>query len=104
MEVMGASDEQFFAAGTHTRNTAFGGRQRILGFFGEDLIRFNQWTITLAARVDDWNNFNAGSFCTPVSGTCTSPSGPFPQRRDLAPGSCPSTDQIVPFLLYFLAL
>jgi len=84
MEVMGASDEQFFTAGTHTRNTASGGRQRILGIFGEDLIRFNKWTITIAARVDDWNNFNATSYCTPVSGTCTSPSGPFPQRSDFA--------------------
>jgi outer membrane cobalamin receptor len=40
MEVMGASDEQLFTAGTHTRNNAAGGRQRIAGFFGEDLIRW----------------------------------------------------------------
>ena len=84
MEVMGASDEQFFTAGANTRNTASGGRQRILGIFGEDLIRFNKWTITLAARVDDWNNFSASFLCTPVTGTCTAPSGPFPQRSDLA--------------------
>jgi len=84
MEVMGASDEQLFTAGTHTRNNAAGGRQRILGLFGEDIVRFNQWTIILAGRFDDWNNFNASSICTPVSGKCTSPSVLYPSRSDLA--------------------
>ncbi len=85
MEVMGASDEQLFTTGTHTRNNASGGRQRILGGFGEDLLRLNNWTIILAGRFDDWNNFNASSICTPVSGTCTSsPSTLFPSRSDLA--------------------
>jgi outer membrane receptor protein involved in Fe transport len=85
MEVMGASDEQLFTAGLHTRNNASGGRQRILGWFGEDLIRFNKWTIILGARLDDWNNFNASSICTPVSGTCkSSPSMLYPSRSDLA--------------------
>src|SRR6202158_606617 len=32
MEVMGASDEQLFTAGAHTRNNASGGRQHILGW------------------------------------------------------------------------
>ena len=84
MEVMGASDEQLFLSGTHTRNNAAGGRQRILGWFGEDLIRWNSWTIILAGRFDDWNNFNASSICTPVFGTCTSPSVLYPSRSDLA--------------------
>ncbi len=84
MEVMGASDERFFSSGTHTRNNAAGGRQRILGIFGEDLIRWNKWTVILAGRVDDWNNFNASSICMPFSGTCTSPSTLYPQRSDLA--------------------
>jgi outer membrane receptor protein involved in Fe transport len=84
MEVMGASDEQLFTAGTHTRNNASGGRQRIFGFFGEDLIRWNNWTIILAGRVDDWNNFRASSICTPIDGTCTSPSVLYPARSDLA--------------------
>ena len=85
MEVMGASDEQLFTAGAHTRNNASGGRQRILGWFGEDLVRFNKWTIILGARLDDWNNFNASSICTPVSGTCkSSPSMLYPSRSDLA--------------------
>ncbi len=85
MEVMGASDEQLFSAGTHTRNNASGGRQRILGWFGEDLVRVNKWTIILAGRFDDWNNFNASSICTPVSGACTtSPSVLYPSRSDFA--------------------
>ena len=83
MEVMGASDEQLFSLGTHTRNNASGGRQRILGIFGEDLIRFHNWTVILAGRFDDWNDFNASSICTPVSGTCPSPAL-YPQRGDRA--------------------
>ena len=84
MEVMGASDEQAFSVGTHTRNTASGGRQRIVGLFGEDLIRVKNWTVILGARIDDWNNFNASSLCTPVAGTCPSPSMLFPSRSDVA--------------------
>ncbi len=84
MEVMGASDEQFFSAGTNTRDNASGGRQRMLGIFGEDLARWNNWTVILAARVDDWNNFKASSICTPVAGSCPSPSTLYPTRSDLA--------------------
>lgn len=84
MEVMGASDEQFFSTGVHTRNNASGGRQRIVGLFGEDLIRFDKWTVILGGRVDDWNNFDSSSICTPVAGTCASPSVLYPSRSDLA--------------------
>lgn len=84
IEVMGASDEQLFSSGTHTRNNASGGRQRIFGLFGEDIIRWKNWTAILAARIDDWNNFDASSICTPVAGSCTSPSLRYASRRDLA--------------------
>jgi len=85
MEVMGSSNETFFTSGTNTRDNVSGGRQRILGVFGEDLVRWKQWTVILAGRVDDWNNFNASSICTPVSGTCAnSPSTLYPMRSDLA--------------------
>jgi outer membrane receptor protein involved in Fe transport len=84
MEVMGASDEQLFSTGTHTRNNASGGRQRIVGLFGEDLVRIKNWTVILGARMDNWNNFNASSICTPVAGTCPSPSLLYPSRSDLA--------------------
>lgn len=84
MQVLGTSNEQFFSSGTHTRNSVSGGRQRIVGLFGEDLIRFDKWTVILGARVDDWNNFNANFICTAVGGTCPSPSVLFPSRSDLA--------------------
>lgn len=84
LEAMGFSDEQLFTAGTHTRNNSSGGRQRIVGLFGEDMIRWNKWTVIAAARMDDWNNFNASSICTPVDGTCTTPSAFYPSRSDLA--------------------
>jgi|CZKD01.1.fsa_nt_gi outer membrane receptor protein involved in Fe transport len=84
MELMGASDEQLFSSGVHTRNNASGGRQRILGAFGEDLIRWNNWTIILAGRFDNWNNFDASSICTPVSGACPSPSTLYPSRSNSA--------------------
>jgi outer membrane receptor protein involved in Fe transport len=85
MEVMGASDDQFYSSGAHTHNTAAGGRQRTLGWFGEDILRLRQkWTIILAGRFDDWSNFNDSSICTPVSGTCTSPSTAYPARNATA--------------------
>ncbi len=85
MEVMGASDERLFSAGVHTRNNAAGGRQRIIGIFGQDIIHLQQkWTIILGARVDNWNNFNASSLCTPVAGTCPSPDSFFPSRSQTA--------------------
>ncbi len=84
IEVMGASDEQFFSAGANTHDNASGGRQRILGLFGEDLVRWHDWTVIPAARVDDWNNFNASSICSPVAGACPSPNVQYPQRSDLA--------------------
>jgi len=85
MEVMGASDEKFFTAGVHTRNNAAGGRQRILGIFGEDIIRLGQkWTIILGARVDNWNNFDATSLCTPVDGACPAPDSFYPDRSQTA--------------------
>ena len=86
MEVMGASDEQLYSSGANSRNNAAGGRQRILGLFGEDILRFRQkWTIILAGRFDDWSNFNANSICTPVSGSCSSsPSTQYPDRSATA--------------------
>ncbi len=84
MEVMGASDEQVFSSGTNTRDNASGGRQRIFGLFGEDLIRWNKWTLILAARFDDWNDFHASSICKPVAGKCPSPSTLYPARSEMA--------------------
>lgn len=48
------------------------------------MVRIKNWTVILGARVDNWNNFNASSICTPVDGACTSPSVLYPSRSDLA--------------------
>ena len=84
MEVIGSSVEQAFSSGTNTRDTTSGGRQRIVGVFGQDIVRFKRWTTILGARVDSWKNFNASFVCTPVSGSCTTPTTIFPHRSDLA--------------------
>ncbi len=86
-EVIGVSDDQLFSAvsGKHTANTAAGGRQRIAGLFGEDILRVHdKWTIILSTRLDHWGNFDASSIRTPLS-----PPGPvqpkyFPDRTDNA--------------------
>jgi outer membrane receptor protein involved in Fe transport len=84
-EVMGASDEQLFSSGTHTRNKAAGGRQRTLGLFGEAIFRLSEkWTIILAARFDDWNNFDASSITSPVGSPGPPAATLFPSRSDSA--------------------
>lgn len=66
MEVMGESDEQLLSGPNKHRNS--GGRQRTLGFFGEDVVRIQKWTVILAGRVDYWNNFHASQTTIPNSG------------------------------------
>ncbi|MBZ5573648.1 MAG: TonB-dependent receptor [Acidobacteriia bacterium] len=79
MEVMGASDERLFSGPNRNRNG--GGRQRIFGLFGEDIVRLKNWTIILAVRMDRWNNFDANLVTAPNS---SSPAVTFyPDRTDL---------------------
>ena len=71
-EVMGWSDESTFFSGTHTANTVAGGRQRIIGIFGEDILQFSPtWILTAAGRIDTWRNFQAQSLRIPASGPLT---------------------------------
>jgi outer membrane cobalamin receptor len=65
-EVIGSSDELLFTGPNQSRTG--GGRQRTLGWFGEDIFHRAKWTVILAARVDDWNNFNGRLITVPVSG------------------------------------
>lgn len=65
-EVIGASEELLFTGPNQSRNG--GGRQRTLGMFGEDIFHRAKWTVLLAARVDDWRNFNGSLLTTPISG------------------------------------
>lgn len=83
--VRGASNEQNYTAGRVRSATGAGGRQRIGGIFGEDIIRAGpRWIFTLNARGDTWRNYRALSVTRPLA-----PAGPlqvtnFPARSAAA--------------------
>ena len=79
-EVMGSSDELLFSGPNQSRTG--GGRQRTLGWFGEDIFHRAKWTVILAARVDDWNTFKGSLITVPVSGAPTVTL--YPSRGDVA--------------------
>ena len=65
---LGHSNEQIFSAttGNNLRDTATGGHQRTIGFFGEDIIQLAPgWTLQVSARFDDWRNYDAFLFTDP---------------------------------------
>ena len=67
-EVMGWSRERTFSSGAQTATSISGGRQRTVGVFGEDILRFTpRWIVTLGARWDDWRNFDALTLRIPVA-------------------------------------
>ncbi|MGA8298167.1 MAG: TonB-dependent receptor [Terriglobales bacterium] len=68
-EVIGASDDLFFVGSNQAQIGS--GRQRALGWFGEDIFQRPKWTVIAAARVDDWSNFEGQTFVVPVSGPPT---------------------------------
>jgi outer membrane receptor protein involved in Fe transport len=71
-EVMGWSHERTFSSGAQTARSISGGRQRTVGVFGEDIIRFTpRWIVTLGARLDDWHNFDALTLRVPTTGATT---------------------------------
>ena len=66
-EVRGASDELAFTAGRVTSTIGAGGRERIVGVFGQDIIRFTpKWLLTLGVRGDRWRNYDAFSLSRPL--------------------------------------
>ena len=79
-EVIGASNEILLTGPNRNRNG--GGRQRTLGFFGEDIFRHAKWTVILAARVDDWRNFNGSLVTVPRAGAPVKTT--YPSRTDVA--------------------
>jgi len=79
-EVIGASNEILLTGPNRNRNG--GGRQRTLGFFGEDIFRHAKWTVILAARVDDWRNFNGSLVTVPLAGSPAKTT--YPSRTDVA--------------------
>jgi outer membrane receptor protein involved in Fe transport len=67
-EVRGTSNELMYSAGAPSKAVGTGGRQRIWGIFGEDIIRINtRWLVTAGARVDSWNNYDALSVTQPIA-------------------------------------
>jgi outer membrane receptor protein involved in Fe transport len=67
-EIRGASNELMYSSGTLSTAVGAGGRQRLWGLYGEDLIRINtRWLITGGARVDNWNNYGALSVTRPLA-------------------------------------
>jgi outer membrane receptor protein involved in Fe transport len=67
-EVRGASDELMYASGKVSSAVGTGGRQRLWGLFGEDILRINtRWLVTGGVRVDDWNNYDALSVTRPLA-------------------------------------
>jgi outer membrane receptor protein involved in Fe transport len=67
-EEIGASHDIQFIAGIPVANQSSGGRQRTIGFFGEDLIQITpRWLLSLSARVDHWSNFDASTVRIPIA-------------------------------------
>jgi outer membrane receptor protein involved in Fe transport len=79
-EVIGASEDQLFSGKNQSQTGS--GRQRTLGWFGEDIFHRPKWTVILAARVDDWSNFAGRIVTVPVSGTPAITV--YPDRSDVA--------------------
>jgi outer membrane receptor protein involved in Fe transport len=79
-EVIGASNERLLTGPNQARNG--GGRQRTLGFFGEDVFHHAKWTVIAAARVDDWKNFRGILTTIPVTGPPVATV--YPDRTDVA--------------------
>jgi outer membrane receptor protein involved in Fe transport len=67
-EVRGASDELGFFAGRLTSASGAGGRERVFGVFGQDIIRVaSDWIVTVGGRVDRWRNYRAFSIVRPLA-------------------------------------
>jgi outer membrane receptor protein involved in Fe transport len=83
-EEIGASHDIQFASGVPSANQSAGGRQRTLGFFGEDLIQIAPtWFLSLSGRVDHFSNFDASTVRIPI-GTGTPSDIQYPDRSENA--------------------
>jgi outer membrane receptor protein involved in Fe transport len=71
-EEIGHSNEILGTIATPTADQSAGGRQRTVGLFGEDLIQVAPgWLLSVSARWDDWNNFDAFLVRTALSADTT---------------------------------
>ncbi|MGB8802176.1 MAG: TonB-dependent receptor [Candidatus Acidiferrales bacterium] len=82
-EEIGASHEVLLSGGTTDQSS--GGRQRIVGIFGEDLIQISpRWFLSASARVDVWSNFDASTLRVPVTPPLPPTDTIFPDRSQNA--------------------
>jgi len=83
-DVRGHSAETTFNSSRPTANVDAGGRQRALGFFGQDTVQFKKsWSLTLSARADNWLNSRGFSNRNPLTGG-TPTASLFPDRSETA--------------------
>jgi len=67
-QVRGASNEMLYSSGAVSNAVGAGGRQRLWGIYGEDIVRINnRWLMTGGMRVDDWQNYDALSVTRPIA-------------------------------------
>jgi len=84
-EVRGASDELVFIGSRVTSTIGAGGRERIVGVFGQDIIRITpRWLLTLGARGDRWRNYDAFSSSRPLPALTPVTVTKFPERIETA--------------------
>jgi outer membrane receptor protein involved in Fe transport len=59
-DTRGHSNELIFSSGRATARADSGGRQIVVGAFGEDLLRLGaRWLLTAGFRIDRWTNYDA---------------------------------------------
>jgi len=79
-QVLGSSNEALFSGPNQARDS--GGRQRRIGWFGEDIFHYGRWNVILGARADDWKNYRGSVLTIPTSGEPALTH--YPDRSDLA--------------------
>ena len=80
-EIHGSSDEIKFFQGALTSALGSGGRERIIGFFGQDIIRLAPtWILTVGARGDFWDYYDGLSATLPLSHPAPAVVTEFPDR------------------------
>ena len=69
-QVRGVSQETAIASGVATSKSEAGGRQRIIGAYGQTVFQFNQkLSLTAGIRVDRWNNFDGQIITRSLTGS-----------------------------------
>lgn len=67
-EVQGVTEEQIYSGGLLSALSNAGGKQRMRGFFAEDIVRVGSaWIFTAAIRYDHWRNYDAQSARLPIA-------------------------------------